>query len=80
MSVSRNLQHYITDLRNNTIPALREQIRQANDSQFSIEKGKDFELASGTYDFDVVQGFEDIFIEHQHELEELAESPTFKQQ
>jgi hypothetical protein len=77
-SLIANLREHYSDLRTRVIPSLNQQVKDVSKHQYSLSSAKDFQLASGTYEFEVVKGFEDIFVDHQLELEYLADSPEPK--
>ena len=75
----QNLSEHFADVRNNIIPELKKEIKIVANIDLELIKAKNIEIKDGTYKFEVVQGFEDIFAEHQKELEEFANSPIPKQ-
>ena len=72
----QNLKEYYVDLNTRVLPEVRETVGTATTLEKSITKANDFQLSSGTYEFETVVGFEDLFAEHQKNMEYWAESPA----
>ncbi|OMJ96143.1 hypothetical protein SteCoe_321 [Stentor coeruleus] len=79
ISVIQNLKEHYTDLRTRVMPELRKQIENVSSDDTVITKAKDFELASGVYKETQIEGLEQLFVQHQRESEEHAESPKYKE-
>lgn len=79
VSVIQNLKEHYSDLRTRIMPDLRKQIEKVSSDEIALTKSKDFQLASGVYKEKVVDGLEQLFVEHQREAERFAESPKYKE-
>lgn len=72
-----NLREHYADMRTRVMPEMKKELKSLSNVH-ALTKNEDFQLESGTYTFETIGGFEDVFVEHQRDIEEMADTPVPK--